>query len=180
MCKCPVCGRTGIPDYHNENVVCPNCNSDLGVYRTLNAIAEDNNSSGDKARKFKLLSIVLPLLAALLIGILSFVYFNGETKKLRSDLAKADNLTIELRDSLSRLNEKMDSSPSTALSSHYIEYEIISNDSPGGIVHKFYGTQKKWEDISRKIAEANNIWDDKALTWKPIHPGQIIKIYNFK
>ena len=180
--KCPVCGKFGIPDYLNEDVICPNCNSDLGVYKTLHAIADGNGNSSDKVRRFKIFSIVLPILAVLLIGTLAFVYNDKETKKYNQKLEEADTIVKELRDSISRISTQIEYLKATALQSdsHYIEYTIMHNDSPWSIVRKFYGNRKDWDNISRKIAEANNMWDDHTATWKPIHPGEVIKIYNIK
>lgn len=182
MCKCPVCGRTGIPDYLNENVVCPNCNSDLGVYRTLHALAEGNNGSNAPARRYKVLSIVLSILTVLLIGALVFFNSGKNTKKLEQNLADANAVVVELRDSISSLKSQIESSKAIDLpsASQYIEYTVMPNDSPWKIVRKFYGNRQDWENISKKIAEANGIWDENAATWKQIHPGQVIKIQNIK
>lgn len=38
---CPVCGKAGIPNYHNHDVVCPQCNSDLSVFRQIDQLSED-------------------------------------------------------------------------------------------------------------------------------------------
>lgn len=180
--KCPVCGRTGIPDYLHENVVCPNCNSDLGVFRTLHMLAERDNGSSCLARRYKMLSIVLFILTVLLIVALVFFNTGNGTKELDKKLADADAVVTELRDSINNLKSQFESSktadlPSTSL---YIEYTVIPNDSPWRIVRKFYGIRHDWENISRKIAEANDIWDENTATWKQIHPGQTIKLYNFK
>lgn len=32
---CPVCGKVGIKDFHQEDVVCPCCGTDLSIYRML-------------------------------------------------------------------------------------------------------------------------------------------------
>ena len=182
--KCPVCGRTGIPDYLiNENVVCPNCNSDLGVYRTLYALADGNNGSSDSARRYKMLSIVLSVLTVLLIGVLVFFIGGRNTnEKLDQELAKANTIVAELRDSINSLKSQIASSKDTDLpsASQYIEYTVMPNDSPWRIVRKFYGNRQDWENISKKIAEANGIWDENAATLKQIHPGQIIRIHNIK
>lgn len=182
MCKCPVCGKSGIPDYLHETVICPNCNSDLGVYKTLHAIADSNNNSGDKARKSKVLSIVLFILAVLLIGALACVYSNREINVSKQQLVNANTIISELRDSISLLSTQLQSHQTTTLQSgsQYIEYTVIPNDSPWRIVRKFYGNRKDWDDISQKIAEANDLWDNNTATWKQIHPGQIVKIYNIK
>lgn len=180
--KCPVCGRTGIPDYLNENVVCPNCNSDLGVYRTLHALAKGDASSNGSARRYKTLSIVLSILAVLLIGALIFFNSGNSTKELDKKLAEVNAVVAELRDSVTNLKSQIESLKTADLpsASQYIEYSVIPNDSPWRIIRKFYGNRQDWETISRKIAEANDIWDEKAATWKQIHPGQVIRIHNIK
>ena len=38
--KCPVCGNPGIPNYLNEEVVCPHCGSDLKIYRKVSELVE--------------------------------------------------------------------------------------------------------------------------------------------
>ncbi len=180
--KCPVCGRTGIPDYLNENVVCPNCNSDLGVYRTLHALAKGDDSSNGSAWRYKTLSIVLSILAVLLIGALLFFNSGNSTKELDKKLVEANAVVAELRDSVTNLNFQIESSKTADLpfTSQYIEYTVIPNDSPWRIIRKFYGKRQDWEFISRKIAEVNGIWDENTAAWKQIHPGQIIRIYNIK
>ena len=122
--KCPVCGRTGIPDYLNENVVCPNCNSELGVYRTLHALAEGNSGSSSQTRKYKMLLIVLSILAVLLIGALLFFNSGNSTKELDKKLAEANAVVAELRDSVSNLKSQIESSKTADLpsASQYIEY----------------------------------------------------------
>ena len=180
--KCPVCGRTGIPDYLNKNVVCPNCNSDLGVYRTLHTLADGNNGSSGSAKRYKMLSIVLSILAVLLIGALMLFNIGKSTNELERKLAEANTVVTELRDSISNLKSQIESSKTTDLpsASQYIEYTVMPNDSPWRIVRKFYGNRQDWENISRKIAEANDIWDENTATWKQIHPGQVIRIHNIK
>ncbi len=38
---CPVCGKAGIPNYHTHDVVCPQCNSDLSVFRQIAELPEE-------------------------------------------------------------------------------------------------------------------------------------------
>jgi len=182
MYKCPVCDKAGIPDYLNENVVCPNCNSNLGVYRTLHKIAEGNDNSNVKVHQYKMLSIVLPILAVLLIGIFAFFYTNSKLNEYDQRLTDANNVVMELRDSINTLSSQIEKTKTAGLSSssNYIEYAVLSNDSPWRIVRKFYGIRRDWESISQKIAEQNDLWNGNTGTWKQIHPGQIIKIHNTK
>ena len=36
---CPICGKP-IPDYHSQDIICPACNTDLSIYRTIDGIPE--------------------------------------------------------------------------------------------------------------------------------------------
>ena len=66
--KCPICGRNDIPDYNKGVVRCPDCGSDLKVFRLLNEIEE---GSGMTSAKWKPLAI-LALAAAALFALLYF------------------------------------------------------------------------------------------------------------
>ena len=52
--KCPVCGKTGIPDFLNDDVKCPCCGSDLSIYRVIENIPEE----GQKFNIWKPISAV--------------------------------------------------------------------------------------------------------------------------
>ena len=39
---CPVCGKTGIPNYHTLYVVCPQCDSDLSVFRHIDQLSDED------------------------------------------------------------------------------------------------------------------------------------------
>lgn len=46
---CPVCGKEGIPNYHGEDVVCPQCNTDLSVFRQIDKLTpEESQELGAK------------------------------------------------------------------------------------------------------------------------------------
>lgn len=46
---CPVCGKEGIPNYHGEDVVCPQCNTDLSVFRQIDQLSpEESRELGAK------------------------------------------------------------------------------------------------------------------------------------
>ncbi|MDE7392943.1 MAG: hypothetical protein K2M80_00510, partial [Muribaculaceae bacterium] len=48
---CPVCGKAGIPNYHSHDVVCPQCNSDLSVFRLIDQLSEEEKQ--EMSDKFK-------------------------------------------------------------------------------------------------------------------------------
>lgn len=181
--KCPVCGRTGIPDYLSEKVVCPNCNSDLSIYHSLHLLDEESNNADGNTNRYKSLVRVLSiiLLAVLLIAGISVSYYYKDAKSSKEKLIAANNVTSELNDSIRTLSNLIVAQKGEPLTSNqFIEYSIIANDSPWRIIRKFYGNRSDWENISRKIAELNGIWDERTSEWKPIYPGQTIKLYNFK
>ena len=181
--KCPICGKSGISDYFHENVVCPNCNSDLKVYHSLHSVAENSMNSGDSVSKFKKLSWVLSIivLAVLIMGTFAFISYNNKMTEYAGQLETANSQVKMLNDSIKTLSSLMEAKYSDATNTNqYIEYTIVSNDSPWKIVRKFYGKRDDWEEISRKVAESNNIWNKETNEWMRICPGQVIKIYNIK
>lgn len=175
--KCPVCGHS-ISDYLSQDVKCPNCNSDLSIYRRLNIIAKEDAVFGQKNRTYKILAIALPVLVALLIGCAAYVFLKNKTKELNQQLEASNNTVVALRDSLCTLSTTNPVNEEDFPA--YFEYVVLPNDSPWGIVHKFYGNRVNWQEASKKIAEDNGIWDDSAKAWNPIHPGDVLKLYNIE
>lgn len=173
--QCPICGKAGIPDYLKEDVICPNCNSDLSVYRALHLAAGGNDISGCGVRKYKRLAIVLPIVAVLLVGVIGLIYLNTEKRNLQQQLNEANAVIANLKTAQVSVDTVQ---PNSESAQSYTEYVILHNDSPWNIVRKFYGNRSDWWDIARKIAEDNNIWDEQKGSWKTIHPGQIIRINN--
>lgn len=69
--KCPVCGKTGIDDYLNNDVKCPCCGSDLNIYRVIEQIPEE----GHKTNIWKPISVVA-ILAATGLGVMLYFCSN--------------------------------------------------------------------------------------------------------
>jgi hypothetical protein len=90
---CPVCGRKDIPDFHNEDVTCPYCGSDLKPYRIIDAIEMDSKS---KSTVWKPVAIAA-MLATLLFAILYFT-------KGSSPTAQKEKISM-MEDSIAALNE---------------------------------------------------------------------------
>lgn len=178
--KCPVCGNPGIPDYKQEDVICPHCGSDLTIYRTVAALDEDDATAGNGVKKFKTLSIVLPIVSAIMvIGITCLLHPNSNPKSdYNSMLAEKDRTISTLCDSVSVLQAQIRKLSTARAINSPTEYIIVPNDGPWSIVRKLYGNRSDWKEIAQKIAEDNGIWDAASQSWKLIHPGQILKINN--
>lgn len=179
--QCPVCGNQGIPTYHNENVICPRCGSDLSVYKTL-LDAEKLNKNTEKTKaSYKWLAILIPIILLGVLSIpLSLLYSKQQTYK--QAVSGAKNEIIQLRDTIAILSHQIqlkDAELNAKLDApDYVEYTIMYNDSPWKIVKNFYGIRGDWKELAKKIAIDNQIWDDMNQGWKQIHPGQVIKVYN--
>lgn len=92
--KCPVCGRNDIPDYHRGDVRCPECGSNLRLYRILDSIEQDSKAKASVWKPVALLS----LLAALVFALLYFT-------KGAAPTADAQRIA-QLEDSIASLNER--------------------------------------------------------------------------
>lgn len=93
--KCPVCGRKDIPDYQRSDVRCPECGSDLKIFRILDGLESDSKA---KASVWKPVGI-FAMIAALLFALLYFT-------KGSSPTADQEQLAL-LKDSVASLNERI-------------------------------------------------------------------------
>ncbi len=92
--KCPVCGREGIPDYHQGEVRCPGCGSNLEVFRVLDALDDELKAKSSKWKPIAMVCAGLALIFALL-------YF---TKGSSSSSAQEMGM---MRDSIAALHEQI-------------------------------------------------------------------------
>jgi nucleoid-associated protein YgaU len=145
----------------------------------LSELAEQNDKSSS-VKKYKILAIILALI--LVLGISSMIYYHQNKQVgLQESILSAQNEIGQLRDSLVTLNALIIAQASELASADtdaFTSYQIVHNDSPWKIVQKFYGIRGDWKELAKKIAVDNNIWDNTNGQWKPIYPGQVIKIYN--
>lgn len=174
---CPVCGNQGIPAYHSQDVVCPRCGSDLRIYRTI-AEASQTKQGGNKYKRF---AIILPIIVFVMLCIPVSVFYFKNVKTQQALIENQKEISF-LKDSLSvmsvQLNEARLQNVQVVGKEDYTKYEIVHNDSPWKIVYKFYGIRGDWKELAKQIAEDNGIWNETIGEWKPIYPGQILKIYN--
>ncbi len=150
--KCPVCGKTGIPDFLNEDVKCPCCGSDLSIYRVIEKIPEE----GHKLNIWKPISAV----ACIAVAILGIMLY---TQKPSLTTTPTEELT-QLKDSIEVLNKQLAQSKviSEQPNPEY-KYVVLRGDSYWSISKKFYGTGTRYKEIAqnndRTIKTTLNVGD---------------------
>lgn len=150
--KCPVCGKVGIPDYHNEDTVCPQCGSDLSIFRVIDQIPQPVEK---KKNVWMPIAAAAILVAAVFGGILLF-----QTPKVVQDESQNKQIAM-LQDSIGRLNAKLEVSaqvPTTQ--SNEFKYVVRKGDSFWSISKRFYHTGTRYEEV----AAANGLDSKSKLT----------------
>lgn len=137
--KCPVCGKTDIPDFLNEEVKCPCCGSDLSIYRVIEQIPEE----GHRTNIWKPISVVA-MLAAAGLGVMLFTQKTSVPTSITEELS-------QLKDSVEVLNIQLAQSKDESVqpSSNY-KYVVLRGDSYWAVSKKFYGTGTRAEEIAQQ------------------------------
>ena len=163
---CPVCNKTGIPDFRNENVVCPCCGTDLSVYRTINAVQEATILHGGKNKKAWILAAFSSVVAVASLITCVYFYTKPPVNEPSNDnlIAQIDSLKQEnksLSDSISVLNEKSTSRRT---------YTVVKGDCPWRISEKVFGDGRRYDELLR----LNNM--STANDFNKIKVGEILYI----
>ena len=170
--KCPICGKDGIPNFRQEDVVCPCCGSDLSIYNKIREIAQERgettNTKSKNSRSLKLLIVILFAVILFLGGYIFFV--NTPKVETTNEGAIVVNLTKQietLQDSINKLNIQVDKTPNPSKQDNYRIYIVKRGDCIRRISRKELGTEQRFEEI----ASINSL-SETAL----IHPGDTLKI----
>ncbi len=169
---CPICNKSGILDFLNEDVVCPCCGSDLSVYRKINALTNSKrNSNKNKDLQKWLLGVSVITCFFLILNIYLFSLYNNVSKNSRQlveELEYVKKKNTKLSDLMAKLKE------STAVSSleggepHISSWYITrKGDSFCKISRRLYGT----EAIYKNIIQLNNLTESTIL-----HAGDSLRI----
>lgn len=154
--KCPVCGKVGIPDYHAEDIVCPQCGSDLSIFRVIDQIPQ----AGVKKRNVWMPIAAVAILTTAVLGVI--LLFQGSNGSTTEDLS---NRIVCLQDSInvlkSRLEESTATTPETQSSSQSegFKYVVRKGDSFWSISKRFYHTGTRYEEV----AAANGLDSNSKL-----------------
>ena len=137
--KCPVCGKTDIPDYLNEDVKCPCCGCDLSIYRVVEKIPEGRHNP----TIWKPISAVACIVAVVL-GIILCTQ-GGDTTTTQPEILS------QLEDSIVVLNNRLaQREPVVCQSDFGFKYAVVHGDSYWSISKKFYGTGTRCKDIAEQ------------------------------
>lgn len=138
--KCPVCGKVGIPDYHNEDTVCSQCGSDLSIFRVIDQIPQPVEK---KKNVWMPIAAAAILVAAVCGGILLF-----RAPKVVQEESQNEHIAM-LQDSIGRLNAKLEVVAQAPLTqSNEFKYVVRKGDSFWSISKRFYNTGTRYEEIA--------------------------------
>lgn len=154
--KCPVCGKVGIPNYHDEDIVCPCCGSDLSIFRVIDKLP---TSTGPKHTVWKPIAIAA-ISVTMALG--AFLIIKPSATGVKSE--SNDGLQSEiayLRDSISRLNIQLQKAAKSDADANGggFKYVVRKGDSFWSISKRFYGTGTRFEEV----ATANGLDRDSKL-----------------
>lgn len=142
--KCPVCGKVGIPDYHAENIVCPQCGSDLSIFRVIDKIPHGYNKKRN-ARMF--LSTAVAILTTVVLG--SIILFQNRRVPAVGDWSSE---IACLQDSVKTLKTQLGSTtcsiPDTPSQSEGFKYVVGKGDSFWSISRRFYHTGTLYNEVA--------------------------------
>ena len=150
--NCPVCEKSGIPDFIREPIVCPQCNSDLKAFMLLNQLELETTrptviQTADKDSPSPSSTYWKWIIPAILIGLLSGRY-------LLPAINDSEQRTIaQLRDSLSNLKQssaKLPNPPQVSqptVSASETLYVVQKGDYLIKIAKRFYKGSQQYKRI---------------------------------
>ena len=149
--KCPVCGKVGIPDYHAEDIVCPQCGSDLSIFRVIDQIPD-----GDVKKR----NVWMPIAA---VAILTTAVLGGIMLFQDSKVPVVEDQSSEiacLQDSIKTLKAQIETIvPDTLSQPEGFKYVVREGDSFWSISKRFYHTGTRYEEV----AAANGLDSNSKL-----------------
>lgn len=141
--KCPVCGKVGIPDYHAEDTVCPQCGSDLSIFRVIDQIPQ----ASVKMRNIWMPIAAVAILTTAVLG--SIIMF--QEPKLTAVKDQSNRIAC-LQDSVNTLKSQLEESIVTSREAQSqfegFKYVVRNGDSFWSISKRFYHTGTRYEEVA--------------------------------
>ena len=164
--KCPICNKAGIPDFMNEDVVCPCCNSNLSIYRKIH-LSATNRSVGSNNKW----SLIAAIFIAVLCCVIAYWEYDSHSHtqeqlaSIKGQMAQKDARVIQLTDSIEVLSNLVEHNQDTLKDPLW--HVVKPGDSFCKISQMVYGTERQY----KTIIKLNGLSDDIIL-----HPGDSIRI----
>lgn len=170
--KCPICGKDGIHDFRQVDVVCPCCGSDLSIYNKIREVTQEKcetiNAGSTKRRSLKPLILILFAVILFLCGYILFVNTHKVVTTTESDVVSTLTKKVEvLQDSILKLNGQLTDVSNSPRGKQYRIYIVKDGDCIRRISRKQLGKEQRFEEI----ATLNHLAADAI-----IHPGDTLKI----
>jgi nucleoid-associated protein YgaU len=164
MANCPVCNKTGLPDFKTEEVICPQCNSNLKAFKLLSGMSARRPGSNKAYVYIGTISILVVILLWQILRNNTHPSSQGELSQapqiVSFDSTKAYKERIrELEDSLSAKNSVQGVAT--------VSYSIKKGDCLSKIAQMFYNDWRRFDEIEK----INNLVKPYNL-----RVGQIIKV----
>lgn len=160
--KCPICNKTGIPDFINEDVVCPCCNSDLSLYRKIHLSTVSTKKCNSK--RWIMTTIFMSIICLFLSCWLYCFHSdcNEQISAMENNLKEKDALVEQLKAAI-----KKQLKPVQQEQNRMFWYVVRPGDSFCKISKNIYGTENRYKEI----VKLNNLRDNTIL-----YPGDSILI----
>jgi uncharacterized membrane protein YvbJ len=163
--NCPICNKSGLPDYRKHQVVCPQCNSDLRGYSTLEKVNRSLKKELIKQHSFYISVIVIIVVVSLLL------LFYQSNYKATPEITNnyKDSLIKVLESKNSKYFQKLNEIQSLNLreNKEYINYIVKEGDNLSKIAYFFYNNALSY----RVIEKVNNLHPNCT-----IYPGDTLII----
>lgn len=160
--NCPICNKAGLPDYTKNDVICPQCNSDLKAFSLLNSISKPQKS---KIGMYAILGI--SLLSIALLGL--FLKSNSDRKELvAKNLILNDSITKMQVVTIADIKEETKTQPIAEKQNVTVKYVVKKGDYPYKIAQFIYNDGSKYKQIEadNNLAQPYTLKVGQVLTIK--------------
>jgi hypothetical protein len=147
--NCPVCNKSGLPDYTKIQTICPQCNSDLKAFFLLHSISKPKSS---KTILFGLGGV------AIIVCVFAILYFNSVSDK-KQIVNENLNTVLQFQDSIKMIHlatekeQKLQTETKSSKKEIVIQYKIRNGDCLSMIAESFYCDWRMY----KKIETDNNL-----------------------
>lgn len=139
--NCPICNKAGLPDYTKNDVICPQCNSDLKAFSLLHLISKPQKS---KIGTYAIIGFAL--LSIAFLGL--FLKSNSDRKELvAKNVILNDSITKIQNVNIANKEEETKTQPIPEKQDVNVKYVVKKGDYPYKIAQFFYNEGSKYKQI---------------------------------